>query len=179
MTGLPLPSGSRYEFRIHPAISETDRTVFSPDYQTDCNRASAEEGTQTPSPPRTPSRLSRAPQRFSQSELRCRHENSLLVAVGSAVADGWGALVLSIGKALSIVVIEPIQLRSDFKRLLLPPNTLTSSYYIRHSNKHTAKNKFAGDQIQWKGCFAFVLLRMMQTGEEPVKVSLRLASLDL
>jgi hypothetical protein len=32
---------------------------------------------------------------------------------------------------------------------------------------------------KWKGCFAFVLLRMMQTGEEPVKVSLRLASLDL
>ena len=32
---------------------------------------------------------------------------------------------------------------------------------------------------KWKGCFAFVLLRMMQTGEEPFKVSLRLASLDL
>src|SRR6202048_1396374 len=32
---------------------------------------------------------------------------------------------------------------------------------------------------KWNGCFAFVLLRMMQTGEEPVKVSLRLASLDL
>jgi len=32
---------------------------------------------------------------------------------------------------------------------------------------------------KWKGCFAFVLLRIMQTGEEPVKVSLRLASLDL
>jgi hypothetical protein len=61
----------------------------------------------------------------------------------------------------------------------LPPNTLTSSYYFRHSNKHAAKNKFAGAQVQWKGCFAFVLLRMMQTGEEPVKVSLRLASLDL
>jgi len=98
---------------------------------------------------------------------------------GCAVADGWGSLVLSIGKALSIVVIEPIQLRSDFKRLPLPPNTLTSSYYFRHSNKHAAKNKFAGSQVQWKGCFAFVLLRMMQTGEEPVKVSLRLASLDL
>jgi hypothetical protein len=61
----------------------------------------------------------------------------------------------------------------------LPPNTLTSSYYFRHSNKHAAKNKFAGSQVQWNGCFAFVLLRMMQTGEEPVKVSLRLASLDL
>ena len=28
MTGLSLPSGSHYEFRIHRAISETDRTVF-------------------------------------------------------------------------------------------------------------------------------------------------------
>jgi hypothetical protein len=34
MTGLPLPSGSHSEFRIHPAISETDRTVFSQDDQT-------------------------------------------------------------------------------------------------------------------------------------------------
>jgi hypothetical protein len=76
------------------------------------------------------------------------------------------------------VVIEPIQLRSDFKRLPLPPNTLTSNY-VRHSNQHAAKNIFAASQVQWKGCFAFVLLRMMQTGEEPVKVSLRLASLDL
>ena len=56
---------------------------------------------------------------------------------GYAVADGWGALVLSIGKARSIVVTEPIQLPSDFMRLgALPTNTLTSSYYFRHSNKH-------------------------------------------
>ena len=61
----------------------------------------------------------------------------------------------------------------------LPPNTLTSSYYLRYSNRHEEQNKFAGSQVQWNGCFAFVLLRMMQTGEEPVKVSLRLASLDL
>jgi hypothetical protein len=119
------------------------------------------------------------PQLFSQSELQCRHEHSLWLAVGRAVADGWGALVLSIGKALPIVVIEPIQLRSDFTRYPLPPNTLPSSYYFRHSNKHAAKNKFAGSQFQRKGCFAFVLPRMMQTGEEPVKVFLRLASLDL
>jgi len=77
MTGLPLPSASRHEFRIHPAISETDQTVFSPDYQTDCDRARAEEGTQTPSLPRTPSRLRLVPQRFSQSELQCRHEHLL------------------------------------------------------------------------------------------------------
>jgi hypothetical protein len=54
---------------------------------------------------------------------------------GYAVADGWGALVLSIGKARSIVVTQPIQLRSDFMRLgALPPNILTSSCYFRHSN---------------------------------------------
>jgi hypothetical protein len=35
--------------------------VFSTEYQTDCDRARAEEGTQTPSLPRTPSRLRRAP----------------------------------------------------------------------------------------------------------------------
>jgi hypothetical protein len=62
-----------------------------------------------------------------------------------AVADGWGALVLSIGKARSIVVTRPIQLRSDFIGLgALPPNTLTSSYFFRHSNKHPRQN-----QILW------------------------------
>jgi hypothetical protein len=30
-----------------------------------------------------------------------------------------------------------------------------------------------------KNCFAFVLTRIVQTDEEPVKVALRLASLDL
>jgi hypothetical protein len=75
-----------------------------------------------------------------------------------------------------------MQIRSTpgrFHRLPPPPNTLTSSCYFRHSNKHAEKTKFSGSEVQWKGCFAFVLLRMMQTGEEPVKVSLRLASLDL
>src|ERR1700722_15982786 len=73
----------------------------------------------------------------SQSELPGRHAHSLGIAVSSAVADGWGALALSIGKAPSIVVTEPIQLRSDFTRLrALPPDTLTSSHYFRHSNQH-------------------------------------------
>jgi hypothetical protein len=51
-----------------------------------------------PSLPRTPSRLRRAAQPFCQSELECCHAQSLWVAVGCAIADGWGALVLSIGK---------------------------------------------------------------------------------
>src|SRR5260370_36385215 len=90
------------------------------------------------------------PQRFCQSELERRHAQSLWVAVGCAVADGWGALVLSIGKAGSIVVTEPIQLRSDFTRLRArPPNTLTSSYYFRHSNKTCPeRTKFFGSQVQ-------------------------------
>jgi hypothetical protein len=80
---------------------------------------------------------------------------------------------------VGIVVTEPNPTPADFTRLPPPPNTLTSSYYFRHSNKHAEKTKFSGSEVQWNGCFAFVLLRMMQTGEEPVKVSLRLASLDL
>ena len=98
---------------------------------------------------------------------------------GCAVADSWGALALSIERAARLSSL-PIQLRSDFTRLrALPPNTLTSSYYYRNSNKHAEKTKFSGSEVQRNGCFAFVLLRMMQTGEEPVKVSLQLASLDL
>jgi hypothetical protein len=92
------------------AISETDRTFFSPDYQTDCDRARAEEGTQTPSLPRTPSRLRRAPQRFCQSQLVCRRAHSLSIGLSYAVVHGWGALGLSIGMAASIVVTEPIHL---------------------------------------------------------------------
>ena len=38
---------------------------------------------------------------------------------------------------------------------------------------------FFANLIVLKGCLAFVLLRSMQTGKEPVKASLRLASLDL
>jgi hypothetical protein len=45
--------------------------------------ACAEEGTQTPSLPRTPSRLRRAPQRFCQSELQCRHAHSLWAAAAA------------------------------------------------------------------------------------------------
>src|ERR1700730_10266090 len=41
-----------------------------------------------PSLPRTPSRHSRAPQRFCQSELECRHAHSLWVAVGLR-GCGW------------------------------------------------------------------------------------------
>ena len=40
-TGLPLPSGSRYEFRIHPAISETDRTALRRTTKTFLARAQA------------------------------------------------------------------------------------------------------------------------------------------
>jgi hypothetical protein len=88
MTGLPLPSGSRYEFRIHPAISETDRTVFSPDYQTDCDRSRARKELKGRPFLGLHPGFAVLPQLFSQSELQCRHEHSLWLAVGRAVADG-------------------------------------------------------------------------------------------
>ena len=93
---------------------------------------------------------------------------------GCAVADGWGALVLSIGKARSIVVTEPIQLRSDFTRLrALPPNTLTSSYYFRHSNKHaqtkpnSLDHRFSGAAFGWSSFLTFVSRRSLELRSAP------------
>jgi hypothetical protein len=101
-----------------------------------------------PSLPRTPSRPRRAPQRFCQSELECRPEQSLWVAVGCAVADGWGALVLSIGKARSIVVTEPIQLR--FHAFTRPPTKHTDELLLLPTFQQTCpdKTKFSGSQVQ-------------------------------
>jgi hypothetical protein len=127
-----------------------------------------------PSLPRTPSRLRRAPQRFCQSELECRHAHSLWVDVGCTVADGWGALVLSIGKARLIVVTEPIQLGSDFTRLRdLPPNIPTNSYYFRHSNKHAQTkpnslgHRFSGTAFGWSSFLTFVSRRSLQLRSAP------------
>ena len=108
------------------------------------------------------------PPAFLPMVLECRHAHSLWVAVGCAVADGWVALVLSIGKARSIVVTEPIQLRSDFTRLLdLPPNILTNSYYFRHYNKHAQTkpnslgHRFSGTAFGWSSFFTFVSRRSL------------------
>jgi hypothetical protein len=97
-----------------------------------------------------------------------------LGSCGWADADGWGALVLSIGKACSIVVTEPIQLRSDFRRSRdLPPNTLTSSYYFRHSNKHaqTKPNSlghmFSGTAFGWSSFLTFVSRRSLELRSAP------------
>ena len=110
----------------------------------------------TPSLPRTPSRLRRAPPGFLPIGTRVLTCAIALDSRGYAAADGWGALVLSIGKARSIVVTEPIQLRSDFTRLLdLPPNILTNSYYFRHYNKHAQTkpnslgHRFSGTAFGW------------------------------
>jgi hypothetical protein len=146
MTGLPLPSDSRYEFRIHPAISETDRSVFLPDYQTDYDRARAEEGTQTPSLPRTPSRLRRAP-----STSPDRNFSAATSTRSRSLSD---ARLRMAGVHSSFPSERPSRLSSlsqsnsgPISSVYPPPNTLTSSYYFRHSNKHTAKNKFAGSQF--------------------------------
>jgi hypothetical protein len=128
-----------------------------------------------PSLPRTPSRIRRAPQRFCQSELECRNAQSLWVSVGTAVAHDWGALVLSIGKARSIVVTEPILLRSDFTRLRdLPPNILTNSYYFRHSNEHaqtkpnSLDHKFSCTAFGWSSFLTFVSRRSLPLRSAPL-----------
>jgi len=110
----------------------------------------------------------------SQSELPGRHAHSLGIAVSSAVADGWGALALSIGKAPSIVVTEPIQLRSDFTRLrALPPDTLTSSHYFRHSNQHaqtkpnSLDDRFRCTAFGWSSFLTFVSGRSLELRSAP------------
>jgi hypothetical protein len=134
------------------AISETDRTFFSPDYQTDCDRARAEEGTRTPSLPRTQSRLRRAPRASPNRKPRYRHETALGVAVGcgSRMAGVHSSLPSERPSRLSS--LSQSNSGFDFTRLPPPPNTRTSRYYFRHSNKHAAKSKFAGSQVRWKGC---------------------------
>ena len=77
-------------------------------------------------------------------------------------------------KARSIVVTEPIQLRSDFTRLrALPPNTLTSSYYFRHSNKHAQTkpnslgHRFSGTAFGWSSFLTFVSRRSLPLRSAP------------
>jgi len=99
------------------------------------------------------------------------------VALGSRRLRGcgWlGALVLSIGKARSIVVTEPIQLRFDFTRLRArPSNTLTSSYHFRHSNKHAQRQPnslghgFSGTAFGWSSFLTFVSRRSLPLRSAP------------
>jgi hypothetical protein len=87
-------------------------------------------------PPRTPSRLRRAPPAFLPIGTRVA---PCAVALGSRPLRGCGWLggtsVFSIGKAPSFVVPEPIQLRFEATRRARLSNTLKSSYHFRHSNK--------------------------------------------
>jgi hypothetical protein len=134
-----------------------------------CDTACAEEGTQNAVPSSDSIPASPCPQRFCQLELECRHAHSLWVAAAMRVGDGWGALVLSIGKARSIVVTQPIQLQSDFMRLgaLLPPSTLTSSYHFLNSNKHAQTkpnslgHRFSGTAFGWSSFVTFVSRRSL------------------
>jgi hypothetical protein len=83
------------------------------------------------------------------SELQADTSTRSRVAVGCAVADGWGALVLSIGRPARLWSLSQSNSGPIFTRLrALPPNTLTSSYSFRHSNKHVQRSKFSGSQIQ-------------------------------
>jgi hypothetical protein len=78
------------------------------------------------------------------------------------------------GKARSIVVTEPIQLRFDFTRLpARPPNTPTSSYYFRHSNKHdqtkpnSLGHRFSGTAFGWSSFLTFVSRRSLELRSAP------------
>jgi hypothetical protein len=67
---------------------------------------------------------------------------------GCAVADGWGALVLSIGRPARLSSLSQSNSGPIFTRLrALPPNTLTSSYF-RHSNKHAQTKPNSLAQVQ-------------------------------
>jgi len=128
----------------------------------------------TPSLPRTPSRLSRAPQRFSQSELECQHAHPLWVAAAVRLRMAGVHSSFPFGKARLIVVTEPIQLRFDFTRLpARPPNTLTNSYYFRHSNKHAQTkpnslgHRFSGTAFGWSSFPTFVSRRSLELRSAP------------
>jgi len=112
------------------------------------------------------------PSRFCQSELECRRAHSLSVAVGCAVADAWGALGLSIGKARSLVVAEAIQLRA-VSASPAQQNTVTSSYYSRHSDKHprgkpdSLGHRFSGTAFGWFSFLTFVSRRSLELRSAP------------
>ena len=133
----------------------------------------SEEGTQTPSLPRTPSRLRRAPQRFCQSEVERRHAHSLWVA--AVWGRGWlGCTRPFHRKARSIVVTEPIQVRSDFTRLrVLPPNTLTCSYYFDIPTNMPRQNQilwvtgFSGTAFGWSSFLTSVSRRSLELRSAP------------
>ncbi len=139
-----------------------------------CDTACAEEGTQNAVPSSDSIPASRCPPAFLPIATRVPTCALALGSRGYAVADGWGALVLSIGKARSIVVTEPIQLPSDFMRLgALPTNTLTSSYYFRHSNKHAQTkpnslgHRFSGTAFGWSSFLTFVSRRSLELRSAP------------
>src|SRR5580704_3258138 len=98
--------------------------------------------------PRTPSRLRRAA--FLPIGTRVPPCALALGSRGCAVADGWGALALSIGKARSIIVTEPIQLRSDFHAFTRPPTKHTDELLLLPTSQQTCpdKTKFSGSQVQ-------------------------------
>jgi hypothetical protein len=139
-----------------------------------CATASAEEGTQNAVPSSDSIPASPCPPAFLPIGTRVP---TFALALGSRWlrgADRWGALVLSIGKARSIVVTEPIQLRSDFTRLrALPPNTLTSSYNFRHSNKraqtkpNSLGHRFSGTAFGWSSFLTFVSRRSLELWSAP------------
>ena len=68
---------------------------------------------------------------------------------GCAVAHGWGALGPSVGKALSIVVTEPIQL-GPISRVYVPTTKHADELLLVPTFQQTCpdKTKFSGSQVQ-------------------------------
>ena len=139
-----------------------------------CDTACAEEGTQNAVPSSDSIPASQCPPAFLRIGTRLP---PCAVALGSRRLRGCGWLGRTRPfhrKARSIVVTEPIQLRSDFTRLRArPPNTLTSSYYFRHSNQHAQTkpdslgHRFSGTAFGWSSFLTFVSRRSLPLRSAP------------
>jgi hypothetical protein len=170
MTGLPLRSASRYEFRIHPAISETIEPSFR----------------------RTTKRV--ATGLAPRKELKRRpflglHPGFAVPPALLPIATSVPPRTLALGsRRLRMAGVHssfPSERPSRLSSLIqsnsgpisrvypLPPNTLTSSYYCRHSNKHaqTKPNslglRFSGAAFGWSSFLTFVSRRSLALRSAP------------
>jgi hypothetical protein len=121
-----------------------------------CDTACAEEGTQRPSLPRTPSRLQRCP--------------SAVLPIGTRALPCPTALGRRPRHCRHCTNPTPVR----FTRLrALPPNTLTSSYYCLHSNKHARRkpnslgHNFSGAAFGWSSFLTFVSRRSLPLRSAP------------
>jgi hypothetical protein len=114
-----------------------------------CDTACAEEGTQKRRPFLGLHPGFAVPPSVSASELKCRHAHSLSVAVGSAVADGWGVLVPSIGKDPLICRLSGNPTPVRFHAFTCPPIRHTDELFpLPFQQTCPDKTKFSRSQVQ-------------------------------